>query len=1121
MSETTSKSANDPTLFKKIQQDRDFLESVFDRIPGMIYIHDLVNDVNLYRSGTLQKLLGREESEGMKVGKKIRSWIHPDDMDDFKRASRGLQLAKDNEGIPLNYRMRHKNGKWLWFRSEEYVYERDANGNPTKCLGYATDLTSTIEQQNELDKLNKDNQFLLKAAQILSQPDRKYKVALQELAQNVSLYFGVVCDISILDSESDVIRPEAVFHPDKAVREIIVQLFGQRTVRRGEGLVGSVIETGKEVLFNEVPEEMRQGPRRVDKRIVPRSMLYVPLRGVNGVLGSLNVTRLEGQDKFTDFHLKGLRRLGDYVSLFVNNALLKEEQQKIIDSWQQAEKELRESSNWAEFKVEVSTLLADVDSNLSSILQGFTERIAVYFDVVCDIQLVTDDGENIELAAFHHENPLVKEALESTLSRHLIKVGEGMVGSVVETGNEFFAYELPEDLRKRTIDDKWNPLIIPKSFIYTPLKSHGRILGTLDLTRLSHQHPISEVELDKIRNLAEHAAMFIENRLLHAQQKKEIKRRKRAENKLEKTTQVLAQIEAETRKILNAIPIYIARISKDLRYLFLNETYRQRGMNPRTSEGKNVVDMIGPQELDKLMVHVEKVLKGNLVNYEYESTMNDGVHRYFNVVLAPDFSADGSVVGFYSCSIDMTTKILAEQTAKRTEDRLEALSLNSGDAFFFHDLDQNILDVNQVATEMLGYSREEFLTMNADQIDPVWKGNLYQKFLKTMDVNAPQTFDTTVIRKDGSEMPVEVRFVKRVEGKREYLQSLIRDRTYKRDQELKLQQSEERMRLILENVEDIITVHDEEGIFESVNKATQGNTEEGMIGTSVFDLYDEKKALEIRIKYERLKKTGKPFVHQESYVGPDGSTILYWTKFLAVFHDRQFFKAIAITRDVTAERSHERSVMNAVLKGQEQERKRLGAELHDGIGQVLSAIALQVSQVREEVLDNDVKSFTEDLSSLNDNLQEAIREVRNISHDLMPEVLESFGLKEAVNQICSNIHDRSGIDIVFDHVDLDSRYDELIEVNLFRIAQELLNNIQKHASCNKVFVSLIDHGKSLNLTVEDDGIGFNVEGASSGIGLSNVISRVSSMNGQIDIESAENSGTLVNIDVPKNAHEQS
>ena len=921
MSKKASHNPKDQTLFVKIQQDRKFLESVFDRVPGMIYIHDLENDVNLYRSWTLKKILGLEESEKFYSGKGIRSLVHADDVAVFKKAAAELQQLKDNECVRFTYRMRHANGKWLWFRSEEYVYERNADGKPIKCLGYATDMTTTIEQQQELDRLNQVNQFLLKAAQVLSQPYKDYKATLQELSENISLYLNAVCDISILNVETGIIKPEALYYADEEVRTIIAAAFSEKEVRKGEGLVGKIIETGKEVLIREVPESMKVGPRNVNELIVPVSIIYVPLQGSQSVLGSLNLTRLEGQVSFTDIELNQIRRLGEYVSLFVENVLLK------------------------------------------------------------------------------------------------------------------------------------------------------------------------------------------------ARQKREIEERKKVELQLEHTTKIVEQREADTRNILNAIPISIARVSKEFRYLFVNDAYRNRGLNLEEMEGRDVRENGGPDAAIVLDNRFERVTAGEVVNYEYEGMMSDGVYRYFNVALAPDYSEKGEVVGYFSCATDMTTKVLAERTAKLTQDRLESLSLNSGDAFFFHDVEQRILDVNQVATEMLGYSREEFLNMKANQIDPVWEGKIYQRFLQILEVNSPQTFDTTVVAKGGKKIPVEVRFVKRVEGGQTYIQSLMRDRTEKRDQELRLQRSEERLRLVFDNVEDHIAIVNAEGVFESINKTTQGLEIEDVVGHAIYEFVDN--PAQLKADFEKLKSGGGDFQEISSYAGPDGTLVVYSRKYIGIFYAKKFYRAILIVRDITAERNREHAEMSAVLRGQEQERKRLGAELHDGIGQVLSAIALQVSQIREEVSQVEEKQVADDLNSLNVNLQEAIREVRNISHDLMPEVLESFGLKEAINQTCNNLHDRSGISVMFDHVDLEPRYNQLVEVNLFRIAQELLSNIQKHASCKKVFVSLMDHGQSLNLTVEDDGVGFDMEAASNGIGLSNVISRVNSMNGQIDIESAENSGTLINIDVPK------
>jgi signal transduction histidine kinase len=176
-----------------------------------------------------------------------------------------------------------------------------------------------------------------------------------------------------------------------------------------------------------------------------------------------------------------------------------------------------------------------------------------------------------------------------------------------------------------------------------------------------------------------------------------------------------------------------------------------------------------------------------------------------------------------------------------------------------------------------------------------------------------------------------------------------------------------------------------------------------------------------------------------------------------------------------------------------------------------------VSQVKEEVDRKEFSRVGEDMDDLTGKLQSAIREVRNISHDLMPEVLENFGLKEAVKQTCNNLQDRSGINVTFNHADLDNRYSQLIEINLYRVAQELMTNVQRHAECENVFVSLIDHESTLTLTVEDDGKGFESgpEKEFKGIGLSNVYSRVNLLGGDIDVESDVISGTLVNIEVPK------
>jgi len=222
---------------------------------------------------------------------------------------------------------------------------------------------------------------------------------------------------------------------------------------------------------------------------------------------------------------------------------------------------------------------------------------------------------------------------------------------------------------------------------------------------------------------------------------------------------------------------------------------------------------------------------------------------------------------------------------------------------------------------------------------------------------------------------------------------------------------------------------------------------------------------------------------------------------------------VAVSRNITHIKESELHLMNGITKGQEQERKRLGAELHDGVGQLLSSIALEVSQLKNESLGADEMQTA--LRNISQRVTHAIDEIRSISHDLMPGLLENFGLVEAIKGVCRNIQARTGIHFHLDAVDIEPVYTPEIEVNLYRIVQELVNNVVRHAHCTRVYINLIDHSDMLSLSVEDDGLGFDLNKKHEGIGLGNIRSRVSILGGHVSVESSSTSGTLVHIEIPK------
>jgi signal transduction histidine kinase len=156
-----------------------------------------------------------------------------------------------------------------------------------------------------------------------------------------------------------------------------------------------------------------------------------------------------------------------------------------------------------------------------------------------------------------------------------------------------------------------------------------------------------------------------------------------------------------------------------------------------------------------------------------------------------------------------------------------------------------------------------------------------------------------------------------------------------------------------------------------------------------------------------------------------------------------------------------------------------------------------------------------DIEHLENNVGIAFAEVKNISRNLMPDVLWQFGLGPAIEDLVDKWNSLDELRIDLEMVDMDQRFPEELEKALFRICQELLNNSIRHGRPTQIFVQLINHDDSIVLMVEDDGEGFDPSSISKGFGLSNIRSRAEMFDGSVDIDSAPGQGTVATIEIPK------
>ncbi|WP_369992936.1 tetratricopeptide repeat protein [Winogradskyella sp.] len=209
---------------------------------------------------------------------------------------------------------------------------------------------------------------------------------------------------------------------------------------------------------------------------------------------------------------------------------------------------------------------------------------------------------------------------------------------------------------------------------------------------------------------------------------------------------------------------------------------------------------------------------------------------------------------------------------------------------------------------------------------------------------------------------------------------------------------------------------------------------------------------------------------------------------------------------LTLKREHQIKTLEALIEGEENERFRIAKELHDGVNGDLSAIKYKLSSLME--MNN--KVIKEAIAMIDDSC----KQVRAISHDLVPPSLENFNLVEATEVYCNNLNEtHSSTEIVFQYLGDAIAVSKKVEINMFRIIQELVTNSLKHAEATVVNVQISNRNAHIQITVEDNGIGFNKdEVTSKGIGLGNVQSRVEYLNASIDLISNEN-GTSYTIDI--------
>lgn len=210
----------------------------------------------------------------------------------------------------------------------------------------------------------------------------------------------------------------------------------------------------------------------------------------------------------------------------------------------------------------------------------------------------------------------------------------------------------------------------------------------------------------------------------------------------------------------------------------------------------------------------------------------------------------------------------------------------------------------------------------------------------------------------------------------------------------------------------------------------------------------------------------------------------------------------------------EKRFMTALLRTEERSRASFSRELHDGLGPLLSSAKMSLSALNRANLKDNERQILQNSSAV---IDEAIRSLREISNNLSPHILNDFGLVRGIKNFVERLGTLRDTNVEFSTTLKDERYDSNIEVILYRVVCELINNSLKHADATHISVMLREESELLIVEYSDNGRGFNYSDVeSSGMGLSNIRSRISSLNGKFELHSSVGKGMCVKVAVSIN-----